>query len=322
MTSTQALISLDRTMKTEIIPHSGWKRCAVLSNSSLELVVTLDVGPRIISLRNPDGENVFKTYDSQLGGSGESEWMIRGGHRFWIAPEDPVRTYHIDNEPVEHLENPTTGEMVFQSEQEAGASIHKSLAVRLDPDAPCATIRHTARNTGTEPVELAAWALSVMRPGGLEIIPLPPMGEHPRDLLPNRHLVLWPYTDLSDPRWHLGRGFITLRQAENLPPTKLGLAHREKWIAYITGDSLFIKVLEFEEGAAYPDGGCNFETFTNGEMLEIESLGPLVVLDPGAETTLIERWALLPIRAEASIESEHDLAAWIAPFLRQAEVLR
>lgn len=309
-------------MKTEIAPHSGWERCARLSNGSLELVVTLDVGPRIISLSNAGGENVFKTYESQLGGTGESEWMIRGGHRFWTAPEDMLRTYHIDNEPVEHMENPASGEMVFQSEQEDGASLLKTLGIHLDPFAPCANIRHTVRNTGTETLELAPWALSVMRAGGLEIIPLPPLGEHPRDLLPNRNLVVWPYTDLSDPRWHFGREFITLRQAENLPPAKLGLAHREKWVAYITGDSLFVKILAHEEGATYPDGGCNFETFTNGEMLEIESLGPLVHLEPGAETTLTERWALFPVEAEANIESEHELAAWLAPFLRKAEVLR
>jgi hypothetical protein len=308
-------------MKAEIAPHAGWERCAKISNGFLELVVTLDVGPRIISLSNPGGENVFKTYEPQLGGKGEAEWMIRGGHRFWIGPEDPVRTYHIDNEPVEHMENLATGEMVFQSEQESGASILKTLGIRLESGAPRATIRHTARNTGKEPVELAPWALSVMRPGGLEIIPLPPLGEHPRDLLPNRNLVLWPYTDLSDPRWHFGREFITLRQAEHCLPAKIGLAHREKWIAYITGDSFFAKSFEFAEGAVYPDGGCNFETFTNSEMLEIESLGPLTVLEPGAETTLVERWALLPIGVEASIESEHELAAWLAPFLRKAEVL-
>ena len=36
--------------------------------------------------------------------------------------------------------------------------------------------------------------------------------------------------------------------------------------------------IEFDAAATYPDLGCNFETFTNEEILEIESLGPLVTL--------------------------------------------
>ena len=65
-------------------------------------IITLDVGPRVISYRTTDGENVFKTFDTQLGGTGEAEWQSRGGHRFWLAPEDPVLSYLPDNEPVEH----------------------------------------------------------------------------------------------------------------------------------------------------------------------------------------------------------------------------
>ena len=59
-----------------------------------------------------------------------------------------------------------------------------------------------------------------MRPEGLEIIPQPPLGEHPRDLLPNRGVVLWAYTDLSDLRLTLGTKFWLLRQAADYPPIK------------------------------------------------------------------------------------------------------
>ncbi len=136
-------------------------------------------------------------------------------------------------------------------------------------------------NEGDQPIMLAVWALTVMQPEGLEIIPQPPLGEHPRDLLPNRGIVLWPYTDISDLRLTLGTRFWLLRQAADYPPIKIGLAHRERWIAYVLSDTLFLKTFDYDPTAAYPDGGCNFETFTNSEMLEIESLGPLVTLQPG-----------------------------------------
>jgi len=308
-------------MTQDIVSSHGWEKNLRLANEHMELLVTLDVGPRILSLSTPGGENVFKTYSHQLGGCGEAEWMIRGGHRFWIAPEDPARTYHIDNQAVEPRINEASGEVVIDSAQENGGRILKSLGITMDPSGPRVRVRHTARNIDSEPMDFAVWALSVMAPGGMEIIPQPALGEHPRDLLPNRGMVIWPYTDLSDPRWHFGRNFFTLRQSDDFPPTKIGLPHRERWVAYVIGESVFLKTFEFLEGATYPDGGCNFETFSDSSMLEIESLSPLRTLAPGEEITHIEHWSLLPVDTEILIESEEALSEWIAPFLSRSGLL-
>jgi hypothetical protein len=307
-------------MKKEVIPHAGWNRNLLLANDHAELIVTLDVGPRILSYKRTGGENVFMNFDEQLGVSGESEWKIRGGHRFWIAPEDEVLSYHFDNGPVDHRIDEFSGENVIDSLQSQSGRILKTLGITLADDSSRVTVRHTAKNEGDEPIQIASWALSVMQPGGIEIIPQPPLGEHPRDLLPNRGIVLWPYTDLTDPRWHLGRNFFTLRQSVGFPPTKIGLSHREKWIAYIVGDSIFIKTFDHVTGAVYPDGGCNFETFTNDDMLEIESLSPLAALEPGESVSHSENWHLFPIADGIQIESEAALAEWINPFLQKAGI--
>jgi hypothetical protein len=303
-------------MNIEVVPHSGWNRNVRLANGSVELIITLDVGPRILSYRTHMGENVFKTFDDQLGKSGEAEWMIRGGHRFWIAPEDEKLSYHIDNERTEF--RVADNEIVIDSVQTAVHPIRKSLGVSLLGETSGVKVTHTATNESPGQIEIAPWALSVMRPGGIEIIPQPALGEHPRDLLPNRGMVLWPYTDLSDPRWHLGRSFFTLRQSAGFPPTKIGLAHREKWVAYVIEESIFIKAFEHIEGLVYPDGGCSFETFTNDEMLEIESLGPLVRLAPGRSVSLTEHWHVFPIPGKVEIASEDALGAWIQPFLKES----
>ena len=305
-------------MNTEIIPHGGWERNLRIANDQIELVVTLDVGPRVISFRTKNGANVFKTFDEQLGGTGETEWMIRGGHRFWIAPEDLERTYHIDNHPPRHWVDSATGEFIFEAEQSAGGRILKTLGITISPDSANVKVRHTAKNMDSKPLEFSAWALSVMKAGGTAVIPQPPLGEHPRDLLPNRTMVLWPYTDLTDSRFRIGRDFIVLRQAPDRPPTKIGLAHKEKQIAYIVDDSLFIKSFDFIEGETYPDGGCNFETFTNSEMLEVESLSPLKTVPPGGEITHIEEWTLLPLSGSVSTESDEALKQTLAPYLTQA----
>ena len=127
-------------------------------------------------------------------------------------------------------------------------------------------------------------------PGGVEVIPLPPKKPHPgdpknasspADFAPDQHLTLWPYFDFKDPRWKFGSKYITLRQDASKGPTKIGLAHRQGWVGYLNGGTLFVKRVGYEEDKPYPDGGCNFETFSNQDMLECETLGPIVKLAPG-----------------------------------------
>jgi hypothetical protein len=307
-------------MNPEIISFHGWHNTLRLANEDMELFVTTDIGPRILVYKTPLGDNVLKTFDDQLGSSGELEWRIRGGHRLWLAPEDPTLSYHLDNGPVAWRYDSFSGEVVVESVQDAPQRIRKTLGILSAAQGSRVSLRHTVVNEGDQPIMLAVWALTVMQAEGLEIIPQPPLGEHPRDLLPNRGIVLWAYSDLSDLRLTLGSRFWLLRQAADYPPIKIGLAHRERWIAYVLGETLYLKIFEYDPTAAYPDGGCNFETFTDSEMLEIESLGPLVTLQPGESTDHHETWHLFPLTDQLVIDSEEALAEWIAPFLEKAGI--
>jgi hypothetical protein len=303
-------------MRIKQFHHGGWENNLQLANDKVEALISLDVGPRILSYNPPGGDNVLKVFPEQLGTSGETEWKVRGGHRLWLAPEDEKMTYVPDNVPVKYdLREPNAVQVENAPSQPWG--IRKQMEVSLSPDSSELTIVHRAINEGSQPVEIATWGLTVMEPGGLAIIPLPPLGEHPRDLLPNRVMVVWPYADLSDPRWRFGWRYITLRQASKGAPTKLGLAHKEKWVGYLTRDALFIKTFDYVEGEKYPDLGCNFETFSNSDMLELESLSPLRILNTGEQVSHIERWYLFSGIPEPNSLQERDLAEWIKPRLSE-----
>ena len=258
-------------------------------------------------------------YDAQMGGSGESEWINRGGHRLWTAPE-PSRQedYELDNVPVtyELLPNGTR----LQNAPQAPLNVRKILTVTLADNSSEVTVHHKAINEGSTPVEIATWGLSVMAPGGLEIIPQPPLGEHPRDLLPNRVMVLWPYTDMTDPRFRFGWSFITVEQTSDGQPAKLGLAHKQNWVAYLNKENLFVKTIPYQQGELYPDGGCNFETFTDKDMLEVESLSPLRTLQPGESVEHTEKWVLFGNVRQPNSLHEEDIAAWINPLIAQAGI--
>ncbi|MCG3149618.1 MAG: hypothetical protein PCFJNLEI_03083 [Verrucomicrobiae bacterium] len=269
------------------VAYKGWKNCCRIANGTVELIVTTDVGPRIIRYGFVGGQNLLKEDPAQVGKSGGKAWRLYGGHRLWHSPEDATRTYFPDNFPVtvERHGNRTR----FIAPVETTCGIQKELEIKLGARVE---IVHRLRNTGLWPIELAPWALSVMAPGGTCIVPQPKRGTHPKDLLPQNVLVPWIYTDMSDPRWTWGRRYILLRQAANSTPQKLGALVPDGWAAYALNGQLFVKRFPCLAGARYPDNGCNFETFTNSNMLEVETLGPLTTLAPGQTIAHNETWQL------------------------------
>ncbi len=306
----------------EVVDYRGWKNNLLLSNGDVELIVTLDVGPRVISYRLPGGVNVMKNYDSQMGGTGEDEWQIRGGHRFWLAPEDLTRTYFPDNRPVKYEEiGAHAARIIAPPEEEYG--VQKTMELRLGSKGTRVDVVLKATNTGKQPTELAPWGPTVLAPGGVEIIPLPPKKPHPlhprnakspADYAPNQELILWPYFDFADTRWTFGSRYIFLRQDVNKGPTKIGLAHRMGWVAYLNSGVLFVKRFDYREGAVYPDRGTRYQTFSYQEMLEMETVGELVTLQPGESAELKESWELHG--GVPSARSEDEVDRIILPLLK------
>lgn len=292
------------------ITYQGWDNCLQLSNGTVDLVITLDVGPRILRFGPVGQTNVFKEYLPQLGRSGESEWMIRGGHRLWLAPEGG-HCYLPDNSAVAHREI-SENHVVVQSPPDEACGWQKEIEVVLgqDPLKNPVKVTHRIKALRTLKEPFALWALSVMAPGGTAVIPQPPLGTHPEQLLPNRKLVLWAYTEINDPRFNWnGPNFTVKQQGEGHTPAKVGLLQQAGWAAYQLGPWLFAKSVPYEAGLEYPDGGVNFELFTNHEMLELETLGPLTHLEKGQVLEHSEQWFLIEHRG--FVPSKHSLLSVI-----------
>ena len=297
-------IAIDR------VAFRGWPNALRLANGTVELIATLDVGPRILSYSRKGGANPFNVYEDQAGGTGEPQWKNRGGHRLWLAPEGPAFSYFPDNRPVAWERIGETGARLTPPTETTG--FQKQIDLILAPDGAKVTVIHRIIRTAATSCRAAPWALSVMAQGGFAVLPQPPMGEHPRDLLPNRRLVVWPYTDLSDPRYSFGKRFFTLRQDPAGRPTKIGMPSAAGWAAYVLKGAAFIKRFSLVKDAEYPDDGCNLEVFTNARMLELESLGPVKLLAPGETAVLVEDWDLRECPPNLDPRSEGGLAEYFS----------
>jgi hypothetical protein len=297
------------------IEYRGWPNCRQLANGQVELIATADVGPRIIRFGFVGQPNVFGEIEADIGNVGGDIWRIYGGHRLWHSPEAKPRSYYPDNSPI-HAEERDHA-LILTQDTEPTTGIQKTVEVVLDAHDNHAAVVHRLRNDNLWPVELAAWALTVMAKDGFAIIPQPPYLSHEDCVAPSRPIVQWAYTDMSDPRWRWGREYITLRQDPHATtPQKIGVANRENWVAYAVNGTLFIKVFAYLAGAAYPDFGCSVEVFTNADFLELETLGPLTKLEPGASLTYVEHWLLYP---HVPVQNDDaSIAALVSPRARKA----
>jgi hypothetical protein len=270
--------------------YGGWQDCWRLSNGLVELVATAEVGPRIIHFGLAGGENELKTWPEQLGKRGGAQWRVYGGHRLWNAPEDNRFSTQPDNAPVGVVITGQTLLLVQPPEKKTG--IQKEMEISLLPGRPAARVRHRLRNQAARPQRLSAWPLTVVRPGGRAVLPLPARGPHPLRYQAQAPLVLWPYTDLSDPRFRLTPAHVMLGTDPKRGANKLGLATPLGWMAYARAGHLLIKATRFQPGAEYPDFGCTHQAFTHSGMLELETLSPLALLKRGQAVEHDEAWWL------------------------------
>ncbi len=278
-------------VRIEKIDYKGWPNSYRVSNGEIELVVTSDIGPRIMRFAFVGGQNLFKEYAEQLGKKGEKEYQLRGGHRLWVAPETLATSWALDNVPV-HIE--IRGDVLEATEPvEPGTGLQKQIVIRMDATGTGVEVMHRLKNTTPWVLEFAPWAMSMMAQGGTAITGFPPRGKHPEVLEATNPLVMWAYTDLSDKRWRITKKYLTLRNDPQVAePQKIGTFNPKTWAAYLLGTELFVKQTSADPARVYPDFGCSFETFTNAEMLEMETLGPMTKVQPEKAAEHVERWSL------------------------------
>ncbi len=296
----------------DIVSYGGWSRCARIVSGEVELIVTLEVGPRVIRCGFVGGPNEFVEHPEEMGKTG-GPYRSYGGHRLWIAPEVDAITLQPDNDPVDYKLQGSTH--IFTTPVDKW---HVQKEMRISPlSVNSFELEHRLYNRSGHPLELTTWALTQLAPNGEAYFPMPQFKAHTEEVLPDRPLALWGYTDLSDPRWTWSQGLGRLRQDPKRGPQKIGMFCGQGFAAYANHGNLFLKTFDTVEGGDYADFGCNFETFTNEKILELESLGEVTIVDSGDFTCHGERWSLrkgvqLPEEPKAALKALADSAASLA----------
>jgi len=281
------------------------EQCVELVSGNFRLAVTTQVGPRVIGGFIDDGPNLFVVLPAEPYQAAATGWKLYGGHRLWHAPEAMPRSYANDDRPVTVTDDGRG--VTFASGVEEATGIAKSFRIR-PLGANRFELMHQLTNRGAWPVTLAPWALSVMAPGGVAILPHARRpGANPFAV--DRVLNLWDYSEFNDPRLTLGKAFVLVRQVPGASaPIKLGINSREGWIAYANQGYALVKHVPWDARVTYPDNNSNLECYSCDLFLEIETLGALVTLEPGQTATHFEVWHGLsgvgPVTNEAEAQAQ------------------
>jgi hypothetical protein len=273
------------------------RRTHRLENAHLWLETLATGGPRIVRLglagsaQNLLAETPEVSWETPLG-----RYELLGGHRLWFAPEDPDLVAVPDSHGLELTDEGTGIRLTGAAERSTG--LRRSISVRLHPDGPAVDIDDELCNVGDHAVELAPWSITQLPSGGLVRLPQPAaVPDHA--VRPNRILVLWPYTSWVDKRLDPRDGELRIHAEAGPPWLKVGTFIEAGYLSYDRDGVTFVCRFESDPGQTHPDLGCNVEIYCGDGFLELEILGPLALLAPGATSVLRQRWELVPSLSEA-----------------------
>jgi hypothetical protein len=287
----------------------GLGRAIKIQGHNVEVVVTIDVGPRIMQFSKLGGINIFEdnVEESTILPDG-TQYKIYGGHRLSHSPEAFPRSYISDSSPLEKYEKLNDGIRMYQN-IEQWTQIQKIIEVHLLSEK--VKIVNKLVNKGAWPIEFSAWSITVVPPDGLEVCPIT---QRDTGLLPNTYYVFWPYSRTNDSRLKWGQKYIIIKGNRNeQAPFKFGYYNEYGWIAYFNRGMLFIKKFTNSVNSAYPDFGCNYETYTTYWGTELETLSPLQVVNPDETIVHEEEWYLF--ESDYPTEDEEQISLKLSNFV-------
>lgn len=298
--------------KAKEIQYENFGRCLEMSNEIIRIVVTLDFGPRVICYSFIDGENiffedsdrVFKEFNPKMEEvyGINKPWVIYGGHRLWKSPETMPETYYPDNDPVSY--KLTKNGADFTPPVQQWTNYGYQIGITLSENESNLTVEHKVTNYGVKNIDISIWPITVLSPGGTEIIPQPTRKTW---LAPQMRMAFWDYVNMTDNRLKWLERYIILKQDPNADGRiKFGINNEHGFAMYFNHGDMFLKEFDVVIDGNYPDGGMCFETYTNPLFLEMESLGELKSVRAGETISHTEKWSLYKQDIPNLVDSDID----------------
>lgn len=281
-----------------------------LANDHVQLDYLAEAGPRLVRLFLADStDNLLAEAPDVHWPTPFGEYYLRGGHRVALAPEALELSYVPDNTGL-IVEELIDGVRLIRP-PEIGSGVSKAIEVQLHPDRPALTLRHSVRNDRPEPIEIAAWSITQLPLGGLAVAPLRVRQDGNRHR-PDRQLVLWPYTSWQDARLFADDDYVWVDAQPDEEELKIGLLARG-WLGYLRNGTFFLKRFDPQLDLLHPDYNTNAHLYSSQRYIELETLAPLSMLEPGEASRHVETWEIY--RADDVPQTIEGLSEWVSALM-------
>jgi hypothetical protein len=104
-------------------------------------------------------------------------------------------------------------------------------------------------------------------------------------------VVLWPYATWQDERLFADDDFVWIDARPGEQELKIGLLARG-WLGYLRSGVFFLKRFDPQLTLPHPDLNTNAQLYCNQIFLEMETLAPLTLLEPGQSSVQLETWEI------------------------------
>lgn len=285
------------------ISRSGYDGCVELRNETTRVVLEPNLGGRVLSYQLHEVEALYQ--DPSLNGvlyDGRTKIGHPSAGRFDIGPEFGG----LDHDEL-WLGRWTAEITGPRSARLSSATLQEGLQLvrEFTLDAASSHLRCTQvfRNSGPRPLRVFHWSRTFARGNGIALAPLPQPGRFPRGYGLGGPPGVIDFQPGEDENVRIRQQILEIVG----PPAraKIILEVQPGWLAYLSpGGLLFLKKFPVYSDRPYGElaannasiwysGKANAPGWPGSEqVVEIEPIGPLVILAPGAASSFTEEWWL------------------------------
>lgn len=279
----------------EVVSFYGYQDCIRLSNAATTVTLCPAAGGCVLEY-SLHGTNVLYLPQGDEGWqpTPESRRGPMNAGRFDIGPEKVVQRGLVLWQGA--WQGDVTGnraaKMTSQFDPKSGVRLVRHF--QLDHQSSRLRCTQTIINESDHPVNLCHWSRTFAVGGGVAVVPRSPRGRFPVGYVMyagGNQIQLRP----SDANIRVSDEAVVITAAPEFP--KLGFDSHAGWLAYLAPtDQMFIKRYRTFPDRAYNEAaGLTLSVwYPQGEMVELEPIGPAEELAPGDQASFSEEWWLIP----------------------------
>ena len=281
--------------QAQVVSFYGYESAIELKNDAgVRVVLCPEVGGRILEYSLNKTNALYLSEQEKNWKPGDKPASSAG--RFDIGPElvVPRRSILWSGQWQGEIVGPRHARLTSQNDPATGVRLVRDFQLARDTTRLLCT--QTMINVSDSVEEWCHWSRTFAQGKGICLIPVSDVKRFPNHyvLYEDRGLLNF-YAD--DPGIRLRNGFIDIFQTPRKP--KLGFDSYEGMIAYVApNDLLFLKRF-----ATFPDRVYNEAAgltisvwYPDGDMVELEPIGPRQRIEPGESAAFTEEWWLAPFQ--------------------------